>query len=297
MNQKHPSFLVYGPSGSGISTALQAFRDHGFLAIAGIQPESAERFLLMAEEEGKPIALAPEINPDETSADTVKAALEALKARFPELKMLYLSTPTPVLIQRYAEKDKPHPYETNGLKNAIEHEQGLYKQLKPLSDYHVDTSTTSALELALKVAKVLGIQTEAQPMTINLLSFGFKNGAPNDAEMIFDMRFLPNPFYDESLRPFSGLDKPVKDYIFSFPETAEFLEYWQKLLVHSLPLYQRQGKTRITIGIGCTGGQHRSVCLTMALANYLKEALPDCHVRITHREQQNWPQPTPTPQR
>lgn len=252
---------------------------------------------MMAETEGQPIALSPELNPYEMSASQVKAQLETLKQRYPELKLLYLSTPTETLIQRYSAAEKRHPFEKAGLKDAIDQEQLLYSTLKPLSDYHIDTSTTTDRELTLKIAKVLKIDMGAQAMTVHLKSFGFKHGVPTDAELVFDMRFLPNPFYDESLRPLTGLDKPVKDYVFGFPETKEYLKHWQSLVAHSLPLYQQQGKTRVTIGIGCTGGQHRSVAMTMALSEFLKETFPGYDVRVAHREQNHWPQHTPAPRR
>ena len=128
-----------------------------------------------------------------------------------------------------------------------------------------------------------------------MTSFGFKHGVPTDAELVFDMRFLPNPFYEEALRPLTGLDKPVADYVFMRPEAIQFLETWQTMLTNILPSYQQQGKTRLKMAIGCTGGQHRSVAMTMAIASYLQETFPDFNVRVDHREQSHWPQRQPAP--
>lgn len=292
-----PSFVVYGPVGSGLSTALKAFREFQYMTLAGVSPESMDRFLLMGETEGKPVAITPEFPPEQITSSEAFSFVENLKKQHPTLKCLFLSCPTEVLVQRFTAHEKRHPHEKTGLKDAIEQEQQFYAALKPLSDYHIDTSHTSDSELRLKIAKLLNIQVGKQPMTVNLTSFGFKNGVPTDAEMVFDMRFLPNPFYDETLRPFTGLDKPVKDYVFSFPETHEFVKHWQNLLAHSLPLYQQQGKTRVTIGIGCTGGQHRSVAMTSTIADFLQNTFPDYDIRVIHREQSHWPQQTPTAQR
>ncbi len=289
-----PSFLVYGPSGTGLHTALKAFRQLYFMTVAGVSPDSLERILSVSESENQPLAISPALDPYEVSPGEAATLFTALSQNHPNLKRLYLSCPTEVLIQRYAAAEKQHPYDKTGIRDVIEREQSLYKALKSFSDYHIDTSTTNNRELELKIAKILNLDLGVEPMSVTLTSFGFKNGVPTDAEMIFDMRFLPNPFYEESLRPQTGLDQPVIDYIFQFPETHEFMKHWQNLLAQTLPLYQRQGKTRINIGVGCTGGQHRSVALTMALSNFLKTTFPNFNIRTIHREQNHWPQQAST---
>lgn len=285
-----PWFLLYGPLGSGLTTALNAFRELDFLTVAGIPPQEIEAFLAGMAASQKPMALVPAFNPYEIAPLDAKTLLEQLKARYPQFQFFYLSTPTEVLIQRYAAREKQHPYDKSGIRDAIEAEQLFYQTLKPLSDYHVDTSTTTAKELVLKVSRVLNRDVPVLPMSITLTSFGYKHGVPSDAELVFDMRFLPNPFYEETLRPYSGLDQAIRDYVFQFPEATAFLTHWQNLLAHSLPLYQQQGKTRLAIGIGCTGGQHRSVVMTLALAEFLQQTFPDFEVRVIHREQSRWPQ-------
>ncbi len=288
-----PSFILYGPIGAGISTALKSFLEYRYVTVGGVTPASVDTILTMAHQEHRPAAIALALPPNEVSAEDVTRQLQALKATHANLKFLYLSCPTDVLMQRFAATEKAHPYEKEGgIMATLEAEQLLYRPLKSLSDYHVDTSSTSKQELELKIAKILNIQVGVQPMTITLTSFGFKHGVPTDAEMVFDMRFLPNPFYDESLRPLTGLDKPVSDYVFQFPETHDFLTHWQNLLTQSLPMFQQQGKTRLNIAIGCTGGQHRSVALTMALAQYLQEQFPTFTLRVVHREQTHWPKKT-----
>lgn len=287
----HTSYLIYGPSGSGLTTALAAFREFGFLTSSGMSLDAIPRFFVLGETEDKAVAICPEIHPDGVAPEEAFAQLQNIKTSHPELKLLYLSSPTDVLIQRYADAEKAHPYETTTLKAAIEAEQAIYQKLKPLSDYHIDTSTTSSQEIRHKIAKLLNIGLDAPTMTVNLMSFGFKHGVPTDAEMVFDMRFLPNPFYIPELKPKTGLDKPVSDYVLT-PQTAQgFIQHWEKLLAHTLPLFQAQGKTRITLAIGCTGGQHRSVAMTEHIAKFLKGQFPEFNINIIHRETSHWPKP------
>jgi len=264
------------------------------MTFGGVFPEYLPAILKTVVVEGKPVVVHAAFNPLETNPDEAQALIAAVKEQYPALRTLYLSTPTPTLLQRFAKAEKSHPYHQGGsLKDVIDQEQALYRCLKPLGDYHIDTSTTTAGELGLKIAKILNIDVGVQPMSLHLVSFGFKHGVPTDAEMVFDMRFLPNPFYDEALRPFTGLDASVKDYIFGFPEAGEFLQYWQNMMAHVLPMYQKQGKTRVSIAIGCTGGQHRSVAMTMALAEFLKTTFPEFEVATSHREQSHWPKKSP----
>jgi len=279
------SFLVFGPSGSGVHTALKAFRELGFPVFSGITLPKAVSYL-----DESPVVLNPALDPYAVTPQDTKLAFENLKRSYPDLKLLYLSAPSETLISRYVAAEKKHPFDKTGLHDAVEAEQLLYQVLKPLSDYHIDTSTTTDRELGLKIAKILNIQTVPEPMTVTLTSFGFKHGLPQQADLVFDMRFLPNPFYNESLRPLTGLDKPVQEFLFAIPETNQFLTHWQNLLAHVLPMYQKEGKTRLEIAIGCTGGQHRSVALTQALATFLQSTFPDFNIKTVHREQHHWPQ-------
>lgn len=290
MDVKNLSFLVYGPIGSGLTSVLKAFREFGFITISGISMNAMDSYLMIGEAESRDVAISPAINPYETDSKEVKEVFETLKQRNPHLKLLYISTSSEVLVQRFSATEKQHPYQRYGIQDVIEKEQELYGSLKLLQDYHIDTSSLTESELRFKIAKILGIDAGSQPMIINITSFGFKHGVPLDAEMIFDMRFMPNPFYDEVLRPQTGLDKPVKDYLFNLPEVREFLTNWQNLLVYSLPLYQKQGRSRMTIGIGCTGGQHRSVVMAVQLAELLSITFPDYEINVIHREQHHWPQ-------
>jgi UPF0042 nucleotide-binding protein len=200
-----------------------------------------------------------------------------------------LDAPEDTLIQRYLKSEKKHAFETDGLQLAVAADK---KQVAPvlaaLKDYSIDTSTTTALELRNKIAKILGQPIENQDFTVYITTFGFKYGAPQDAELMFDMRFMTNPFYDEALRPLTGRDKPVRDFIFNMAHARNFFEKWSVLVADMLPLYQAEGKTRLSIAIGCTGGKHRSVCMAEALAEHLKTYCPTFNVVMTHREMLRW---------
>lgn len=291
-------FLIIGPSGAGLTSALNAFGDFGFTVVGDIPPEKLisvyeamtachhrVAFALKHSSQGE----APEAML-EAQMDSL---LEALKAKQQDadapLKILYLDAPESTLIQRYLKSEKKHPLENKGLQQGIATEKLLYKRLYPLKNYSIDTQITSLTEFPHKVAKILGIAIENNEFTIYLNSFGFKYGVPQDSELLFDMRFINNPFYDEKLRPLTGLDQPVKDYIFSFDYAETFLKQWAALLAFLVPHYQQQGKTRLTVSIGCTGGQHRSVCMTESLAAEILQAQTGCKVVVLHREMAKWP--------
>jgi RNase adapter protein RapZ len=291
---KHPSFLVAGPGAAGVSTALDIFSDFGYSALAQVPVESLNAQTLSNVGAGQtPVAFSPRITPD-LKPEAVAATLLALRQALPDLKILRLDAPEDILIQRYLDSGKSHSFEKaikGGLQAAIAAEQQWYSKLwavPDLKDYSIDTSTTTAIELHHKIARVLGLPVENQDFTVYINTFGFKYGIPQDAELMFDMRFMTNPFYDETLRPMSGLDQPVKDYIFNMAHARSFFDQWSKLIADMLPSYRSEGKTRLTIAVGCTGGKHRSVCLAEALAVYLKEHRPDFKVDLNHREMRRW---------
>lgn len=285
-----PVFLLLGPAGSGITTALKVFSEYGYATIAGLSlPKLVETIpSLLSDHPATVFHLA--LHPHNSNMTDAKHAIEALKQAVENLNILYLSTPTDSLLQRYSLSQKSHPFEDNryDLAYTIEQEQLLYQALKPQADYHIDTSTTTDEELALKIAKVLNIERAKKPLSIEIKTFGFKYGAPVDADILFDVRFLPNPFYDKSLRPYSGLDKPVQDYVMGFDVAQTFLNQLSAMLINLIPAYQDQGKTRLNLAIGCTGGQHRSVTMAEYLAEALEAKLPEYTIRKIHREMPHW---------
>lgn len=301
-------FLIAGPSGAGVSSALESFADRGFLTLAQVSPASAFALIDAARSAHSRIALALSCGPDDR--DALTALAEALPQRQAEaqargdvLNLLRLDAPPETLTARYQHTGKRHPFESvhHGLLGAIQAQREAlkaFKTLKPLMPtgyYAVDTSTHTRRELDQKIAKILGLPAEALPMTVYIQSFGFKRGLPPDAELVFDMRFIPNPYYDAALRPQSGLDAPVCDFIWAQPGVNAFWQSWSALIRDLLPRYQQEGKLRLSIAVGCTGGQHRSVCMAEALAQCLRDTFAGYTVIVTHRDQAHWAA-TPAPE-
>jgi UPF0042 nucleotide-binding protein len=285
-----PHFLIVGPGGSGLTTALDIYADFGFVTVGGVEPDRILETILPLTQGNAPVAFTLRVGPS-AELPAIVPTINQLKQSLPSLKVLAVDAPEEVLIQRYLRSEKKHAFEianNAGLQAAIAAEKKFYGPLKDLKDYSIDTSTTTALELRHKIARVLGLPINNQDFTVYINTFGFKYGIPQDAELIFDMRFMTNPFYDESLRPLTGKDKPVRDFIFNLDHARSFFEKWADLIADMLPLYQAQGKTRLTIAVGCTGGKHRSVCMGEELAQYLKQHCPAFNIVITHREMLRW---------
>lgn len=284
-------FLILGPWGAGVNTALNAFSDLGYSIVNGVDSHAALPVLQALRQNGSAFALALRIG-TQITLDELQSLIATMRQDVPDLKILTLRATEMVLTQRYMRSQKPHPFEVecNGLQSAIIKDMATHQALKSVQDFSIETSQVTPRELFYKIAKLTEHAIENPGMTVYLVTFGYKYGLPLDAEMVFDMRFITNPFYDEALRPMTGLDKPVRDYIFKIPLVKPFFGQWSGLIAQMLPLYQTEGKTRLTIGIGCTGGKHRSVCMAEALAEYLKTNCPGFHVVITHREMLRWGQ-------
>lgn len=283
-------YLILGPHGAGITTALSLYAEFDFLTVANVDPQQLHNTITPLVQLGKPVAFSIQLSPD-TDPAAVISAIQALRQNLPNLKILTLDAPEDVLITRFMDSEKKHAFESagiDGLQAAIAAEKKLFGPIKELKDYSIDTSTTTPVELRHKIAKILGLPIENQDFTVYITTFGFKYGMPIDAELVFDMRFMTNPFYDESLRPLTGKDKPVRDFIFNLDHARTFFEKWSDLVAQMLPLYQAQGKTRLTIAVGCTGGKHRSVCMAEELAQYLQTNHPTYSIVITHREMLRW---------
>lgn len=291
-----PHFLVLGPSGVGSSTVLNHFSEHGYLIVDDIAPTDFQSVFHSLQQVNQPLALSIRYQQGHEALcppETLKAQLsellssEVLEETSP-LKILFLEAAEETLIQRYLSLQIRHPFESEGLHQGIAHERGIYKVLEPLKQFAINTTTTPKNELRFKVGKLLGIEMPSPAFTLHFTSFGFRYGIPLDAELLFDMRFIKNPFYEPALRPMTGLDQPVKAFIFAYPEAEAFLKQFSSLLQTVIPAYQKEGKSRLTVGIGCTGGQHRSVCIAEALATHLKTDSA-FQITVTHREMSRWP--------
>jgi UPF0042 nucleotide-binding protein len=277
--------VVTGLSGSGKSSALKSLEDNGFLAIDNLPVQLLAKFLAIRKESGDFIRIT--VGMDARESELIEHFDEAFtQARDLgyELKLLFMEANNQVLVKRFSETRRPHPLGSDGgLVSAIDLERKRLAPLREIADLIIDTSNISAPRLREMVLERFVQVQNRRNLAVEVLSFGFKNGLPPEADLMVDVRFLPNPFYIEKLRALDGRDERVLNYVLSFKETTVFLEKLLDLLVFLLPLYQREGKSYLTIAVGCTGGQHRSV----ALAGYLWERLKDCFsgsLMLRHRD-------------
>ncbi|MDR1394584.1 MAG: RNase adapter RapZ [Deltaproteobacteria bacterium] len=265
--------VVTGLSGSGKTSALKALEDHGFMAIDNLPVLLLPKLLALRKESGDFIRLA--VGMDAREADLMNNYDEIFSQARElgyELKLLFLEAEDASLVKRFSETRRRHPLAQEGnLAAAICLEREQLAPLREIADLIINTTVLTAQRLREMVLERFVQIPNRRSLSVEVLSFGFKNGLPPEADLMLDVRFLPNPFYVEKLRALDGRDSRVLDYVLSFRETKDFLEKLLDLLVFLLPLYQREGKSYLTIAVGCTGGQHRSV----ALAGYLWERLKD----------------------
>ncbi|MBR2703640.1 MAG: RNase adapter RapZ, partial [Oscillospiraceae bacterium] len=187
------------------------------------------------------------------------------------VRILYMDADTPTLIRRYKESRRPHPLAEKGMttEEAVQKEEELLSAVRRKADYVVNSSSMTLGMLQNRLFSLFSGEERKRSIDVTVMSFGFKHGIPLEADLVFDARFLPNPFYVEELRMLSGLDRPVAEFVFGYPQTRTFLEKLEELIAFLLPYYMEEGKLNLTIAIGCTGGRHRSVALASALHNHL----------------------------
>ncbi|MDR1609122.1 MAG: RNase adapter RapZ [Deltaproteobacteria bacterium] len=266
--------VVTGLSGSGKTSALKSLEDHGFMAIDNLPVLLLPKLLVIRKESGDFIRLA--VGMDAREADLLNNFEEVFRqarAMGYEARLLFLEADDQVLLKRFSETRRPHPLSQGGnLAAAILLEREKLAPLREIADLILNTTGLTAQRLREVVLERFVQNQERRNLVVEVLSFGFKNGLPPEADLMLDVRFLPNPFYVEKLRALDGRDERVSNYVLGFDETQKFLEKLLDLLDFLLPLYQREGKSYLTIAVGCTGGQHRSV----ALAAYLWERLKTC---------------------
>ncbi len=279
--------VVTGMSGAGKSTALKMLEDMGYFCVDNLPvpliPKLAELLAVPGSELNK-AALGVDIRSGESfkQLETVMKELDMSGFKY---EILYLESSDNVLVKRYKETRRFHPLSGNRgrVDEGIIREREKLKFLKKKADYLVDTSHMLTRELKRELEKIFVQNKEYKNLYITVLSFGFKYGIPNDADLVFDVRFLPNPYYIEELRPLSGNDKAVRDYVMDNDKAGEFLDKLIDMTEFLIPNYIAEGKTQLVIGVGCTGGKHRSV----TLANELYEALEKAEnygIRIEHRD-------------
>lgn len=268
--------IVTGLSGAGKSQAMNALEDIGFYCVDNIPPKLISTFYDLCKQANdksmERVAVVTDIRGGEMF-DGVFEALDRLKTEEKKYNILYLDARDDVLIRRYKETRRKHPLSENNhgsIAKAIQLERELLRHVREKSDYIIDTSFILPAQLKERISGLF-LEDSASALYINCMSFGFKYGVPTEADLIFDVRCLPNPYYIEELKNFTGLDENVRNYVMKCRETQGFKEKLLPLIDYMLPLYCNEGKSQLTIAIGCTGGKHRSVALTQMLYNYLLE--------------------------
>jgi RNase adapter protein RapZ len=278
--------VVTGMSGSGKGTVLKTFEDLGFFCIDNLPVPLIPKFvegINVSGGEVKHAALVIDIRAGERLAGVERLLTELRKSAF-HLFVLYLEAREDVLVRRFSETRRPHPLSAGrSLREAIRMERRRLRKLRELADYTIDTSDSTVHQVKFKVMQRFQKHPRSSDLNINLLSFGYKNGLPLEADLVFDARFLPNPFFVPRIKRLSGRDREVVKYLRSFPETKEFVKRVGDLLQYLLPNFVREGKSYLTIAVGCTGGRHRSVFVVEELARLLKSRNRAIHVR--HRDE------------
>lgn len=279
--------IVTGMSGAGKSTALKMLEDMGYFCVdnlpAQLVPKLGELLSVPGAEINK-IALGMDMRSGQ-SVETLRESLGHLDKMNIKFEILYLEASDAVLIKRYKETRRNHPLAGGGrVDQAIKEERKNLEFLKRRADYLIDTSRMLTRELKGEMHKIFVENKEYKNLYITVLSFGFKYGIPADADLVFDVRFLPNPYYIEELRPKSGNDPEVREYVMEGGKAAEFLEKLSDMVRFLIPNYVLEGKTQLVIAIGCTGGKHRSVTLANALYQLLEREEGEYGIRIEHRD-------------
>ncbi|MDQ4130528.1 MAG: RNase adapter RapZ [Actinomycetota bacterium] len=285
--------VITGFSGAGKSQAMACFEDAGYFCVDNLPPEMIGSLAELFSLEGSNVARAAVVSDVRGGVyfEGLVRVLEELHERGMAHRLLFLEASEDVLVDRYKETRRRHPLAAGGrVTSGIQAERELLEPLKVRADHTIDTSDMSAARLRRVVANQMLPGESSGKLAITFLTYGFKHGAPRDADLAFDIRFLPNPHYKPELRDLTGLDRRVIDYVESSDGIAEFYERLLPLLDFVLPAYVREGKAHLTIGIGCTGGRHRSVVVAEHLAA-VYGATGDYLIEVVHRDIDKAPQP------
>ena len=274
-------------SGAGKSTALNVLEDEGYYCVDNMPISLMPKFAELADGHNQDkgynnIALGIDIRSGHSLAE-LDSVLDYMKEKKYEYTIVFLESSDEVLIKRYKETRRAHPLAKDGrVDKAIMLEREQLKFLKQRADVIIDTSQLLTREFKEELEKIVLGRKEFNNLMVTVLSFGFKYGIPSDADIVFDVRFLPNPYYVEELRPLTGNDKKIQDYVMKAPEAEEFLERVDGLIQFLLPNYVKEGKSSLVIAVGCTGGKHRSVTLANAIAKRLSKTPYGC--KVEHRD-------------
>jgi UPF0042 nucleotide-binding protein len=288
MSDSRQVVVVTGLSGAGRSTALRVLEDAGYFCVDNLPPTLAPELLALAHREGRleRVGLGIDVRTGAFLAGAEKT-LTALEAAGHEVSVIFLDCADEVLVRRFSETRRPHALAHDGdLQSAIAGERERLSGLRARADIVIDTTELNVHDLRRTLIDYVGREAERASMVVRLMSFGFKYGIPVNADLVFDLRFLPNPHFVEALRPKTGMDDEVSKYVLDAPETRQLLDRLMPLLDYVLPEYSREGKAYLTVACGCTGGRHRSV----AMAEELGRRLSGTHqVVVSHRDAERTP--------
>lgn len=268
--------VISGLSGAGKSCAASCLEDIGYYTVdnmpAAIIPKFAE---FSAESDGRydRVALVNDIRGGVDSFQELLEVIDRLREGGTVCRLLYLKADTQSIIKRYKETRRRHPLMESGatIEDAVKRETELLRPLRERADFVIDTTQLSAAKLRGELYRLFAEKGQQSRMSINVVSFGYKYGVPLEADLVFDVRFMPNPYYVPELRYQTGMNDDVYNYVFSFPQTKEFLSKLEQMLAFLLPLYQEEGKAVLVVAVGCTGGRHRSVSIARAVTEYLNK--------------------------
>ena len=279
--------IVTGMSGAGKSRVMDSLEDIGFFCVDNMTPELIPTFVGLLDDSAEireKVAIVADVRLGD-SLSYLPHALDELKKMGCQYKILFLDAENDVILRRYQETRRKHPLmndnSTKSLNDIIPEEREMLKYIRNMADFVVDSSFLSVAQLKEKVSKMF-LDDFTGAMKINVVSFGFKYGSPKDSDLLFDVRCLPNPFYVPELKTKTGLDRAVRDYVMSFDEAKNLEPKLTGLVTYLVPLYISEGKSQLTISVGCTGGKHRSVVFAETIFNAIKEK--GFKVSVSHRD-------------
>ena len=278
--------IVTGMSGGGKSTVLKMLEDAGFYCVDNLPISLVEKFvelISMPNSEVSKVVLGLDVRSDQSFKDATRV-LETLKQKGYQFEILFMDADDNVLIKRYKETRRVHPLAPDGrVEDGIRMERKVLENIRKHADYVIDTTNLLTRELKEELHRIFVENEEYNSLMVTVMSFGFKYGIPADADLVFDVRFLPNPFYIDELKHKTGNDTEVQDYVMNNEESAIFMDKLTDMIQFLIPNYVKEGKYRLVIAIGCTGGKHRSVTLANELYKRMKDA-GNYGIKLYHRD-------------
>ena len=282
--------IVTGMSGAGKSTVLKSLEDAGYYCTDNLPAPLMEDFVKIAGkgkvEDRKKIAIGADVR-DRKSFEELRKVISGIKEQGIKCDVLFLDASDEVLIKRYKETRRRHPFANGGrLEDSIKAERDALNSIREYADYKIDTSHFLPMDLKKEIKKAFVDDRGFADMYVTVISFGFKYGIPADADLVFDVRFLPNPYWVEELKHLTGRDKEIVEYLESFEETREFIKKLEDMISFMIPYYIKEEKHQLDIAIGCTGGRHRSVMIAETIAKSLEKDR-NTGVKVAHRDLSN----------